>query len=239
MYDINIYKNLFYEKYYKNIYSHNGEDGIIEEILNRLNINEGWICKYTKLCPLLNKSSTINLVKKGFKEVFIIYEKVKYVNLLRICEDYPNIIPIRCEIDYENENNNKSFDNILSKTNIPNDFDVLYINIIYYNYQVWKSLKKYNPKIVIIEINSSIDPNNNEYINSCNEYINIFNKCVGTGFRPMYNLGIEKGYTFLLHTGNMIFVRNDLFNKLNITYENELENFIPKWYIEENQDKIL
>jgi len=39
------------------------------------------------------------------------------------------------------------------------------------------------------------------------------------------SLGIEKGYKFVLHTGNMIFIRNDLFDKLNISYNNPLENF--------------
>lgn len=45
----------------------------------------------------------------------------------------------------------------------------------------------------------------------------------------MYNLGIEKGYTFVLHTGNMFFVRNDLFDELNIHYDNPLENFLTRW----------
>ena len=40
---------------------------------------------------------------------------------------------------------------------------------------------------------------------------------------------IEKGYKFVLHTGNMIFVREDLFPKLNVSYNHELENFRTKW----------
>ena len=30
----------------KNIYSQNGEDGIIEELLKRLNIQKGWACEF-------------------------------------------------------------------------------------------------------------------------------------------------------------------------------------------------
>lgn len=75
--------------------------------------------------------------------------------------------------------------------------------------------------MVIIEINSSINTNV--------DYINDSVKCIGTGFKPMYELGLEKGYTFVLHTGNMIFVRNDLFDKLNIRYRNPIENFNPNW----------
>lgn len=47
----------------------------------------------------------------------------------------------------------------------------------------------------------------------------------------MLNLGIDKGYKFLLHTGNMFFVRDDLFKKLNIDYKNELENFTTEWAV--------
>lgn len=113
---------------------------------------------------------------------------------------------------------------MLSKTNIPIDFDILSIDIDSYDYQVWKSMKKYQPKIVIIEINSSVNTNNNDYINDSQNYI-------GTGFKPTYDLGIEKGYTFVLHTGNMFFIKNELFNKLNIHYDNPLENFRTCWYV--------
>lgn len=36
-----MYSNNFYKKYTKDIYSQNGEDGIIEELLKRLNIKNG------------------------------------------------------------------------------------------------------------------------------------------------------------------------------------------------------
>ena len=47
----------------------------------------------------------------------------------------------------------------------------------------------------------------------------------------MYDLGIKKGYTFVLHTGNMFFIRSELFDKLNITYDNPLENFRIDWLV--------
>ena len=41
-----MYKNVFYNTYKKNVYSQNGEDGIIEEILKRFNITSGWVCEF-------------------------------------------------------------------------------------------------------------------------------------------------------------------------------------------------
>jgi hypothetical protein len=214
-----MYSNTFYHKYSKNVYSQNGEDGILEEILSRLNITNGYVCEFGAWDGK-HFSNTFNLIQKGYRGVFIEGDKDKYKDLLLTCKDYPNIIPINAYVDHNDTEN--SLDNLLKSTNIPEDFDVLSIDIDSFDYQVWKSLKLYKPKIVIIEINSGVMTNNENHIHTPNIY-------QGTGFRPMFTLGIEKGYKFVLHTGNMIFVKNDLFDKLNIYYQNELDNFVKMW----------
>jgi len=215
-----IYSNKFYKKYSRNIYSQNGEDGIIEELLKRLSIKNGWVCEFGAWDGI-HLSNTFNLVKnKNFNAVFIEGDNKKYNDLLRTVEKFQNIVPIKAYVDHNNTSD--SLDNLLKKTNIPNDFDILSIDIDSYDYQVWKSLKMYKPKIVIIEINSSVKVNNSNWVHTPNKY-------QGTGFKPTYHLGIEKGYKFVLHTGNMFFIRCDLFDKLNITYNNPLENFRSCW----------
>jgi hypothetical protein len=214
-----LYSNNFYNTYSKNVYSQNGEDGIVEELLKRLNINNGWVCEFGAWDGIY-LSNTFNLVKNGFNAVFIEGDVDKYKDLLNTVKDYNNITPINAFVDHNDSEN--SLDKLLSKTNIPIDFDILSIDIDTYDYHVWKSLKIYRPKIVIIEINSSVNTDNNHYIHEPGKYC-------GTGFKPTYDLGIEKGYTFVLHTGNMFFIRNDLFDKLNIHYDNPLENFITNW----------
>jgi hypothetical protein len=214
-----LYTNHFYNTYSKNIYSQNGEDGIVEELLKRLNINNGWVCEFGAWDGI-HLSNTFNLVTKGFNAVFIEGDVHKYSDLLKTVKKYNNIIPINAFVDYNDTPN--SLDNLLKKTNIPIDFDILSIDIDSYDYHVWKSLKTYNPKIVIIEINSSVNTDNNNHIHN-NTYYS------GTGFKPTFDLGVQKGYKFILHTGNMFFIRNDLFDKLNIQYDNPLENFITTW----------
>jgi len=41
-----MYSNKFYNVYQKNIHSQNGEDGIVEELLKRLNIESGYVCEF-------------------------------------------------------------------------------------------------------------------------------------------------------------------------------------------------
>ena len=215
-----MYKNKFYEKFSKNIYSQNGEDGVLEELLKRLDITYGWVCEFGAWDGKY-LSNTFLLIEKYFKGVYIEGDKNKYNDLLKTVQQYPNITPLNAFVDDKSTSKN-SLDNLLASTDIPKDFDILSIDIDSYDYQVWDSLKIYKPKIVIIEIESSALPDDEKYIYRKGKYS-------GTGFRPTFNLGIEKGYTFVLHTGNMFFVRNDLFSKLGITYENELENFRTKW----------
>jgi len=215
-----MYSNNFYEQYNYNIYSQNGEDGVIEELLNRLNITNGWVCEFGAWDGI-HLSNTFNLIKnKSFNAVLIEGDKNKYIDLLKTVEDFTNIIPIEAYVDHNNTSN--SLDNLLKNTNIPYDFDILSIDVDSYDYQIWKSLKDYKPKIVIIEINSSVKVDNKDWIHTPGKYN-------GTGFKPTYELGLEKGYKFVLHTGNIFFIRNDLFEKLNITYNNPLENFRNNW----------
>jgi len=152
--------------------------------------------------------------------MFIEGDVNRYNDLLKTVNEYNNIIPINAFVDYKDTQN--SLDNLLNKTNIPIDFDILSIDIDGFDYHVWNSLEIYKPKIVIIEIHSGIYPDVENHIHSPGLYD-------GTSFLPTYNLGIKKGYKFVLHTGNMFFVRNDLYESLNLSYSHPFDNFIADW----------
>jgi hypothetical protein len=65
------------------------------------------------------------------------------------------------------------------------------------DYQIFKGLKE-KPKIVIVEIDSSYPP----------DFIGFNPDGAGT-YRNTVELGIEKGYFLLCHTGNLMFVANE------------------------------
>lgn len=185
-------------KYRQNVYSQNGEDGILQELLRRLNVSSGWVCEFGawdgKAC-----SNTYRLIENQFKGVYIEARDDYYQDLLKTCTEQPNILPIHAMVGYDGDN---TLDQILATTPIPRDFEVLSIDIDSYDYQVWRSVVEYTPKIVIIEINSSVSPLDMTHIHGPGKE--------GTGFGPMIALGKAKGYTLLGHTGNLIFIRNDL-----------------------------
>ena len=197
-----------FDKYKKNIFSQNGEDGIIEEILNRLSlktINNLWCCEFGAWDGK-KFSNTFSLVQKGWNAVYIEGDTQRFDELKSTCSEYPKIIPIQAFVGNSVGTTN-SLDNILSPTSIPSEFEILSIDIDSYDLDVWESLLKYRPKIVLIEINSSIAPG---------IYLRNSNKRSGNSFSSTLQIGKDKGYTLLSHVGNLIFLRNDLIEFMRI-----------------------
>jgi hypothetical protein len=194
-----------FNKFSKNIYSQNGEDGILAEILLRLRIGtkDSWCVEFGAWDGILF-SNTFALVEQGWNAVYIEGNPVRYRDLLNTKARYQKIIAIEAFVARQSNDEN-SLDKLLISTKIPKDFDLLSIDIDSYDCDVWESLSNYEPKIVVIEINSSVLPG---------ILWRHSGKTSGNSFSSTLNVGKSKGYTLVCHTGNLIFVRNDLFHKL-------------------------
>ncbi len=187
-----------------NYFSQNGEDGIIEEIFRRLDINSGWIVEFGAWDGKCT-SNTFHLLesKKPFSAVYIEGDKNRYQDLLQTAKGYP-IIPVNSYVAPDGEN---SLDLILNKTPIPKNFELLSVDVDGIDYHLWKSLKNYTPKIVIIETDMGIPIGVKQIHSYKHRY---------TSYTSMVGLGNEKGYTCVCNVGNLFFVRNDLFSKLEV-----------------------
>jgi len=197
-----------FRKYKKNVYSQNGEDGIILEILRRLKLNRKnrWCCEFGAWDGI-HGSNTFNLVKNlNFNAVYIEGEKNKYKDLLNTSKRFKKIIPFNKFVEYE-KNSLNSLDKILKKTQISKDFDILSIDIDSFDLAVWKSLKKYRPKIVIIEINSGLLPGIKQVHGKGK---------IGNSFSSTVEYAQKNKYQLVCHTGNCIFIDKKYSKKLKI-----------------------
>jgi hypothetical protein len=172
----------FYDKYKESGHSQNGEWGVINECLKRLGYVPSTGKNHYKAvefgaCDGLYCSNTadIPLTYRGWER--ILYDL-----------NPTGIEVIQMAVTPENVN-----------IVVPEDANVLSIDIDGNDYNVWKA---YNgkPDIVIVEINSSINPKSFGPVSDPN---------TGTSYHAMVDLGIKKGYFLLCHTGNLIFIRNE------------------------------
>ena len=194
-----------------NNFSQNGEDGVIQEILRRLglqNSEKNW-CVEFGAWDGIHLSNTFNLVEQGWNAVYLEGDKSRYKDLIKTAKKYPKIFPINAFVSKES-NSRKRLDELLKKTEIPLDFDLLSIDIDSYDLEVWESLKEYNPKIIIIEINSEYLPGIIKW------HSNKHQNTKGNSFSTTLNVAKDKGYELCCHTGNMIFIKSELISMLNI-----------------------
>ena len=224
---------MYYNKFIKNIYSQNGEDGVLSKIIEEMQfkIDEMWVVDVGAYDGI-SYSNFYNLIQKGANAVLIEPSLVggvceeKYLKLKLLPKKYPKVKTlnhftkindqIKSNIGYMyckhineelcNIRNfdppQKTLDESLDEVCLGNEYDILNIDIDSYDHEVWNEHTR-SPKIVIMEINSGLLP-----IKS--------NKSDGVSFADSLEYGEKMGYSCVCHTGNMIYIRNDLLSKLSI-----------------------
>lgn len=204
-------------QYAGNVHSQNGEDNIITELLRRLEGHcDGHCCEFGAWDGK-HLSNTFLLVEtRGYSAVYIEADPDRFATLLQTAREHPSITPLSAMVTADN------IDALLGGTNIPVHFDLLSIDVDGPDYQIWQGLTRYRPKLVVIEIESSVRPGT-EMVHGDSDA-----SPPGTSFTSMLRLARSKQYTFFCHTGNMIFVANE-YRHLMDCPENPEDHFTATW----------
>jgi hypothetical protein len=209
----------------RNYYSQNGEDGVIEEILNRLQISHGFCVEFGAWDGQY-LSNTYHLIHSGgWRGLYIEGDPDRFGDLIKnemvVAE---RIVPVQRFVAASGEN---TLDEILTEYKVPKQFELLSIDIDGNDLDVWASLRSFQPQIVIVEVDSSIEPKVS---------MAPTNGHLEPSFANGLRLGQEKGYVLVCHTGNMIFVHQELAGKLHLgedVVEPEML-FDDRWVREKN-----
>jgi hypothetical protein len=194
------------------VFSQNGEDGIISEIFNRIGSTNKYFIEFGVENGL--ECNSTNLLYKGWKGLWI-EGSDKYCK--QIATRFNDLIDsgklvIQNEfIDAEN------IQSLFDKANSPIEPDLLSIDIDYNDYYVWKAIDKYKPRVVIIEYNSIFRPDTHFVVKYNPKRMWDRTSHFGTSLLALEQLGKEKGYRLVgcVFTGsNAFFVREDLVGDL-------------------------
>ena len=184
--------------YKKSNQSENGEDGILNYIFDKLNIKSGRYLDIGSKGGIYN-SNTFMLFKKNWKGYYIESDLYIFKDLVENFKKFENKISIiKEEFDLSDKN---VIDNILDKSNISTNFDL--INIRYNNleYQLFESLNKYRSKVFCIYIDPLIHP----FLDNVNKNDN---KSYLNNLFFLKEIADKKNYFIICYTGYLILIDN-------------------------------
>jgi hypothetical protein len=196
-----------YEKFKNNIFSQNGEDGVIEYFLQKMQINTGYFVEFGAWDGM-HLSNCANLAKQGWSGCFIEGNPERFKDLQKNYSCYSNIKQVDCFVRRDGE---CSLDAILNKINAPQTVDVLSIDIDGDDYAIWNSISSHLVTLLVIEYNPTI-PANLVVIQDESDDPNF-----GSSLGALWELGNTKGFSLVAVTdSNAFFIPNTECKKFSI-----------------------
>ncbi len=205
-----IQKNNYLLKYERSTHSQNGEEGIIDHIFDVIGIERdgGWCVEFGAYDGERDCNTWDLVNNRQWKAVYIECMGGIRDILIDRYKSNDNVTCFTDSVSWEGEN---TLDNILGRTSIPHDFDLLIIDIDGNDYHVWEALSRFMPKIIMIEYNYGF-PHDVSFVQEKDP------ECYyGSSVLALYELAKKKGYELVCVTfGNCIFVRKEDFAKFSI-----------------------
>jgi len=217
-------------------YSQSGEDGILEKLFQTLKITNGQFCEFGA-SDGMSYCNTMKLREEGWSGVLIEGDPLYSERIKSNLKDYKNIEILETFISCEPGN---TLDEILNDTNLKKDFDFVSIDIDGNDLWIWKSMKKYSPKVIMIEYNSNYPSTSSLCINYDKDHRHQLDAYYSATAGAYKKLADEKGYKLIGFTEglNLIFCKSELCSEF---YEYPLEE-IPVtrvWPVKDGRELLI
>ena len=195
-------------KYEHQVFSQNGEDGIITEIFNRIGATNKYFVEFGVTDGL--ESNTLNLLYKQWQGLWIEgnAEDTKKINTR--FADFIGDKKLTVKNQFITAANIES---IFKDAGVPGDMDLLSVDIDYNTYHVWEAITNYKPRVVVVEYNSTFSPDMHFVVKYGADRTWDGTSYFGASLLALEQLGKSKGYNLVgcVFTGtNAFFVREDL-----------------------------
>ena len=180
----------------RTVFSQFGEDGVIEKIFDIIDPGPKFAVEFGAHDGITNSNMRNLVVNHGWSTYQIEGDARLAVKLAKSYKDYPTtktehawVWPGNIEILFE-------------EAGVPKDFDFLVIDIDSNDYYVWRAIREFRPKVVMIETNRHFPPPELMVIDF--HPMNYWDGTYYTGasLQSMYNLAKKKGYE-LVHQMKM------------------------------------
>ncbi len=185
----------------KNVFSQNGEDGIIKYLFELIN-PQGKICCEFGAWDGIHLSNCRQLILEGWRGLLIESDKERFSDLIKT---YKDNLKVKCVNELVDLETNK-LESICNKNGIQ-EIDFLSIDIDGFDFEVFESLLIF-PLVICVEVNAGHSPDKLTIYES-----NISKNNVGQSLAHFTKVATNKGYSLVCYTGNAFYVRNDILGK--------------------------
>ncbi len=193
-------------RYEYRVFSQNGEDGVLAELLRRLATAPRHFVEFG-IGPGAEGNAVFLADVMGWAGCFIEPDPAGYADLERKYRPVERVETLQAAVTAEN------VEELFGRAGVPDEPGVVSIDVDGNDYWLWKALERYRPQVVVIEYNSSLDPHRQLVQPYDPEWRNSGKDFFGASLGALRALGESKGYR-LVHTElagvNAFFVRADL-----------------------------
>ncbi|WP_411503955.1 FkbM family methyltransferase [Brevibacillus centrosporus] len=193
----------FYEK---QVYSQNGEDGMIEELFSRIGTTNQIFVEFGVSVGLECLTHNL-LVHHGWSGLMIEADpqhfqqlEVNFGHILRVTLHHERV-------------SRENIASIFRANHIPASFDFLSIDIDGNDYWVWQALSEWKPRVVVIEYNASFPPPQKMVVVYDPNFSWDGTTHFGASLTSLAGLGKQLGYALIgtdTRGVNAFFIRRDL-----------------------------
>jgi len=190
------------------VFSQNGEDGIISEILRRVGTTDRFFVEIGAGHGL--EGNTAYLLRKGWKGIWLEADPraVRSIHTHFAAElESGQLRLVHSFVTRENA------PRLLSGAHVPNELDVLSIDVDRNTSHVWRALSAFRPRLLIIEYNASFPASDEWEVPYDADAVWDESSYFGASLKSLERIGAERGYVPVAceRTGlNAFFVRADV-----------------------------
>ncbi len=195
-------------RYEHQVFSQNGEDGIISEIFRRIGVKNQFFVEFGAGNGLEN--NTAFLLLKGYKGCWIEADEKQFKTM---AQKFDSIIKEKRLTIRQALITAENIEKLFKDADVPEEFDLLSIDIDGNDYWVWKAIKNYNPRVVVIEYNATYPPDFACIMKYNPSFVSKGTSHFGASLKALEVLGVEKGYRLVgcdFRGINAFFIRQDL-----------------------------
>jgi len=194
LFDMNLHK------YCRKVYSQNDEDGIIEYIFTELPPLNRFFVEFG-----VGPATGCTYEQSGLECNARLLIENGWHGLLMDGNSYPPEAGVKREMITA-----LNINRLLHKYRVPHEIDLMSIDIDGQDFWIWSNLT-YNPRVIIVEYNPHLWPNESKVVPFDIEYQWDGTQWYGASLRALHRLGLSKGYTLVYANGvNAFFIRDDL-----------------------------